>query len=238
MMMDASNRDALLRALPYARRYARALAGSQQGGDGLVADALRTGLDPLPPRLALYRAISLACPELNGSLTLMQRQVLLLVTLEDLAPSEAALVLDLAEDEVATEIEAAREAIRRTAATDVLLIEDEPIIAMDLQSLIEEAGHRVVGVAESETAAVEMAERTRPGLIIADVNLGPGGDGITAVQRILASHRTPVIFVTAYPERLLTAERIEPAFVIAKPFEPTALAIATFQAVSGGVRLT
>lgn len=236
-MMDSHNEGALLRALPYARRYARALAGSQQEGDALVADALRHGLDDLPPRLALYRAISLTSSDVDGTMTLLQRQVLLLNALEDLSPIEIAAVLDMAEDRVEAEIEIARDAVRRMAATDVLLIEDEPIIAMDLQALVEEAGHRVLGIADSESAAVEMAQRERPGLIIADVNLGPGGDGIVAVQRILASHRTPVIFVTAYPERLLTAERIEPAFVIAKPFEPTALAIATFQAVSGGVRL-
>ena len=54
---------------------------------------------------------------------------------------------------------------------------------------------------------------------------------------ILRSHYAPVIFVTAYPERLLTGDAIEPAFVITKPFEPLTLAIATYQAVTGGVQL-
>jgi DNA-binding LytR/AlgR family response regulator len=84
---------------------------------------------------------------------------------------------------------------------------------------------------------VEIARRTRPGLILADINLGAGGDGAHAVSRIMQIHAAPVIFVTAYPERLLTGEEIEPAFVITKPFEPMTLAVATYQAVTGGVQL-
>ena len=84
---------------------------------------------------------------------------------------------------------------------------------------------------------MELAERHKPGLILADINLGPGGDGSSAVARIMKHHYAPVIFVTAYPERLLTGEDLEPAFIITKPFEPLTLAIATYQAVTGGVRL-
>ena len=98
-------------------------------------------------------------------------------------------------------------------------------------------GHRVVGVASTEADAVRIAQKTRPGLILADINLGMGGDGTSAVSRILRHHYAPVIFVTAYPERLLTGETVEPAFVITKPFEPLTLAIATYQAVTGGVSL-
>ncbi len=130
----------------------------------------------------------------------------------------------------------ARDQLRSAAATDVLIIEDEPIIAMDIEELVASCGHRVVGVAATEAEAVAIAERSRPGLILADINLGAGGDGTSAVSRIMRSHYAPVIFVTAYPERLLTGEALEPAFVITKPFEPLTLAIATYQAVTGGVR--
>ena len=108
---------------------------------------------------------------------------------------------------------------------------------MDIEELVQNCGHRVIGVAGSEAEAVEMAERNRPGLILADINLGQGGDGTAAVARIMKHQYAPVIFVTAYPERLLTGEALEPAFVITKPFEPLTLAIATYQAVTGGVRL-
>jgi CheY-like chemotaxis protein len=107
---------------------------------------------------------------------------------------------------------------------------------MDIEELVRGCGHRVVGVAATERDAVEMASQRRPGLILADINLGVGGDGASAVARIMERHHAPVIFVTAYPERLLTGDAVEPAFVITKPFEPLTLAIATYQAVTGGVR--
>ena len=174
---------------------------------------------------------------LDGALSQIQRRLLLLTSLEEvpLAIAASLLQLDLiaAEDMVA----AARSQLRSAAATDVLIIEDEPIIAMDIEELVASCGHRVVGVAATEADAVAMAERSRPGLILADINLGSGGDGSSAVSRIMRNHYAPVIFVTAYPERLLTGEALEPAFVITKPFEPLTLAIATYQAVTGGVHL-
>ena len=98
-------------------------------------------------------------------------------------------------------------------------------------------GCDIVIEAATEQEAVDIARRARPGLILADINLGIGGDGKSAVARSVESHYAPVIFVTAYPERLLTGEAFEPAFVITKPFEPLTLAVATYQAVTGGVRL-
>ncbi|MGI4977502.1 MAG: PhyR family response regulator anti-anti-sigma factor [Janthinobacterium lividum] len=250
--MTSPGREDLIRALPYARRYARALIGSQVRGDALVAASLRAMLDgagvPGPdPRLALYASITRAAAEGHVSgdgvaageagLSTLQRQLLLLTALEGLSLDKAAAVAGLDEPDAAASLAEARLHLREAAATDVLIIEDEPIIAMDLEELVAGCGHRVVGVACSEAEAVEIALRTRPGLILADVNLGHGGDGASAVATISRQHQAPVIFVTAYPERLLTGEAVEPAFVITKPFEPLTLAIATYQAVTGGVRL-
>jgi CheY-like chemotaxis protein len=246
--MSSLKREHLIQALPYARRYARALTGSQPTGDALVASSLRSLLasgDGAPPsaRLALYWAVT---REFDGtgapagpaeSLSTVQRQLLLLTSLEEIAAEDAALVLSMSREEAAAALAGARDHLRASAATDVLIIEDEPIIAMDLEELVASCGHRVVGVAHTESEAIAMAERTRPGLILADINLGAGGDGTSAVATILRSHYAPVIFVTAYPERLLTGEAVEPAFVITKPFEPLTLAIATYQAVTGGVAL-
>ncbi len=168
----------------------------------------------------------------------MQRQLLLLTALEELGVERRRRDRRAARRRVAaTELADARERVRDTAAADVLIIEDEPIIAMDIEELVRGCGHRVVGVAASESEAVTLAERHRPGLILADINLGAGGDGTSAVARIVRNHQVPVIFVTAYPERLLTGAAVEPAFVITKPFEPMMLAIATYQAVTGGLRL-
>jgi CheY-like chemotaxis protein len=165
------------------------------------------------------------------------RMLLLLTSLEELDLADAAAALDIDEAHAAAELASARERLRSGISARVLIIEDEPIIALDLQQLVESAGHEVVGVASSEEEAVTLAEAEKPSLVLADINLGEGGDGASAVSRILARHSAPVIFVTAYPERLLTGAQLEPAFVITKPFEPTTLAVATFQAVTQGVRL-
>ena len=248
--MSAFRREDLLRALPYGRRYARALCGGQAQGDALVTQAVRGLLDTPGPatgeaRLALYREISARCESasaepttgMEAALSSSQRQLLLLTSLEEVAVPDAADLLGLGRTQAEGMLAAARDHLRSAAATDVLIIEDEPIIAMDIEELVASCGHRVIGVAATEADAVEIAERCRPGLILADINLGAGGDGTAAVTRIMRNHYAPVIFVTAYPERLLTGEALEPAFVITKPFEPLTLAVATYQAVTGGVRL-
>ncbi len=246
--MIAMFREELIRALPYARRYARALTGSQGRGDELVADGLKAVLangvfsEDGDSRVALYgevtRHYNALSPDMDPEgLSGPQRQLLLLTALEEMPLELAAAIVAMPRTQAAALLTEARDQLRTSAATDVLIIEDEPIIAMDIEELVAGCGHRVIGVAASETEAVEIAARQRPGLILADINLGAGGDGTLAVARILKHLDAPVIFVTAYPERLLTGEALEPAFVITKPFEPLTLAIATYQAVTGGVRL-
>jgi CheY-like chemotaxis protein len=250
--MSGIHREDLIRALPYARRFARALTGSQKRGDALVAASLKATLDEMSPagparlgsRQALYRQVTArfdAEPPppwaTRGELTLRQRQLLLLTSLEELRLEEAADIVGLSAEAAAAQLDDARDRLRAAAAADVLIIEDEPIIAMDIEELVQRCGHRIAGVAATEAEAIEIAERARPGLILADINLGAGGDGSAAVARIVKRHRAPVIFVTAYPERLLTGDAVEPAFVITKPFDPLTLAIATYQAVTGGVHL-
>jgi CheY-like chemotaxis protein/DNA-directed RNA polymerase specialized sigma24 family protein len=256
--MVGVRREELIRALPYGRRYARALTGSQTTGDRLVADSLKDMLAgddsaavAADPRLALFgfvtrrfdqgwaEARTLADRPAGGveGISVKQRQLLLLTSLEDVAVEDAAPLVAMTAAEAERAVTEARQRLHAAAATDVLIIEDEPIIAMDIEELVQSCGHRVVGVAATEQEAVDIARRAKPGLILADINLGIGGDGKSAVARIVESHYAPVIFVTAYPERLLTGEAFEPAFVITKPFEPLTLAVATYQAVTGGVRL-
>jgi CheY-like chemotaxis protein len=231
-----SSQEALLAALPFARRYARALTGTQEAGDALVAQALGA-LDPAaPPRHALYAAISRLDDGAGGAegLGRTERQLLLLTALEELPLAAAAEVLGLPADDASRQLASARATVRRAAAAPILIIEDEPVIALDLRMLVERCGHRVVGIASSEREAEAMAARGGVGLILADVNLGAGGNGIAAVRRILETLTVPVIFVTAYPETLLTATGLEPAYVMRKPFDPEALAIATYQATTAG----
>ncbi|NOG71641.1 PhyR family response regulator anti-anti-sigma factor [Roseicella sp. DB1501] len=251
--MTVMDRGTLIRALPYARRYARALTGSQQRGDEVVAEALRqvlgssaAGLSAdAEARIALYGAIgdrvraAEPAPEggaAEGEMSLLQRMLLLLTALEEQPLTAAAAACRIVPATAELELRLARDSLRTGVATRVLIIEDEPIIALDIQELVERCGHSVVGIAATEAEAVALAEAERPGLVLADINLGAGGDGAHAVARILKHLTAPVIFVTAYPERLLTGEALEPAFVITKPFDPTTLAVATFQAVTRGVR--
>jgi CheY-like chemotaxis protein len=239
--------DALAPHLPYLRRYARALTGSQASGDAYVRTALMALLAnkselsaDLPPRVALYRLfhiiwssaptqldqdISLDVRQLTPeerlrSLSSADRAALLLTAVEGFSLSEAGKVLDETPEEVEHSIVEAQRAIERQLASRVLIIEDESIIALDLENLVAELGHKVVGTAASKDEAVARAHAQQPGLILADINLGEGGSGIDAVTEILKTFDIPVIFVTAYPERLLTGERPEPTYLITKPFLP------------------
>lgn len=242
--MSESLRDGLIRTLPYARRYARALTGSQPDGDLLVAEGLRNlssqrSEDGFTPLQQLYKVISRLYVPTEGQtpspvrdITTRQRQLLLLTSLEDVGLEMAGRIVGLSEKQAQAELTAAQELIRKGVQTSVLIIEDEPIIAMDIEQLVLQCGHSVAGVAHTQEDAIQMAVQTRPGLVLADINLGYGGDGMAAVAEIITSFHVPVIYVTAYPERLLTGQTLEPSYVITKPFDPMALAVATYQAVS------
>jgi CheY-like chemotaxis protein len=245
--------------LPYVRRYARALTGDQATGDQYVRvalEALAAGEKVLEahltPRVALYHVFhaiwctsgaQLESPEEDGVVAaddtthrLMRiaprsRQAFLLTALEGFTPSEAAQILDTDFDEVEDLISEAQAEIDAELATQVLIIEDEPVIAADIEALVRELGHDVVDIAATRTEAVDAAARQRPGLVLADIQLADGSSGIDAVKDILAKFDVPVIFITAFPERLLTGERPEPTFLITKPFQPETVKAAIGQAL-------
>lgn len=240
---NMSTTKPILRQAPYLRRYARALTGSQKEGDVFVQATLEALLEgeqlldrDAPVRLALFRAFhSVWRKSLNGhsidapkraliadarlqKMTPEHRTAILLILMEGFSLSEAAYILEIPEIEVQRRYESAQRAIERQLVTDVLIIEDEPVIAIDLERLVTDMGHKVAGVAATHGEAVAIARKTSPGLVLADVRLADGSSGIDAVAEILKSYDTPVIFITAFPERLLTGERPEPAFLITKPF--------------------
>jgi CheY-like chemotaxis protein len=159
------------------------------------------------------------------------RQAFLLTALEGFTLSEAAQILDADFDEVETLIAEAQADIDAELATDVLIIEDEPVIAADIEALVRELGHTVSDIAATRREAVEAVGRKIPGLVLADIQLADGSSGIDAVKDILARHNVPVIFITAFPERLLTGERPEPTFLITKPFQPETVKAAIGQAL-------
>ena len=244
--------------LPYLRRYARALTGSQASGDTHVRAALaallagdQSLMEGVPPRVGLYRlfhaiwqsgaehfdeAINAGAgtksPEGRlKSLSAAKRAALLLTAVEAFSLEEAAFIVDESPEDVEKAILDAQKTIDSQLASKVLIIEDEPIIALDLENLITELGHRVVAIAATKDDAVAKAKSERPGLVLADINLGEGGSGIDAVSEILASFDIPVIFITAYPEKLLTGERPEPTYLIAKPFLPETVQATVGQAL-------
>jgi DNA-directed RNA polymerase specialized sigma24 family protein/CheY-like chemotaxis protein len=230
--------------LPYLRRYARALTGSQASGDAYVRASLEAFLEgnaeltkDVPPRQALYSlfhrfwaATGRQYPAEEGAhrrpaveqrlqaLQPTNREALLLTTVEGFSPAEAAQILNWNEDEVEDAISAALRAIDRDLASRILIIEDELVIAMDLEDLVTSLGHTVVGIATTRAEAVRLAAKFKVDLILTDVRLADGSSGIDAVGDILSNVDVPVIFITAFPESLLTGERMEPTYLVTKPF--------------------
>lgn len=104
-------------------------------------------------------------------------------------------------------------------AMRVLIIEDETLIAMDLEDMLESMSHQVVGTARSATEAISLFGLYKPDLILADIHLADGSSGIEAVNIIQSAISVPVIFITAFPERLSGFKRHEKATLLTKPFK-------------------
>ncbi len=258
-MANSATSQTVLQHLPFLRRYARALTGSQTSGDAYVAAALESLiaspkiLESGPnPRVALYRLFtkiwnSVAVngktdvPESNQPpqqhlthITPRPRQAFLLVALEGFSEEDAAYILDCDLPTLRSLVEESGRELAAEIATDVLIIEDETFIAMDIEALVESLGHRVIGVARTHAEAIALARQKRPGLILADIQLADGSSGLDAVNELLGAFEVPVIFITAYPERFLTGQRPEPAFLIAKPFQLAVVSAVASQALFFG----
>ncbi len=161
----------------------------------------------------------------------LSRQALLLTSMEGFSNADTAFLMDMEEDEVGDLINQAMTEIDAQIHARVLIIEDEPIIAMDIETIVRDLGHDVTGIAVTRDEAVEQARADKPGLILADIQLADDSSGIDAVADILKDYDVPVIFITAFPERLLTGERPEPAFLITKPFHRNTVRAAISQAL-------
>ena len=247
--------------LPYLRRYARALAGSQASGDTYVRATLEAALaDPQlldeigRGRTELYAAFNriwssghVETAESGGAgiheraaqdrlshITPRHRQALLLTTLEEFSREEAAQVLGTDRAEIDTLVNQAVREIEGETATDVLIIEDEPLISMQLEGLVTDLGHKVVGTAATRSQALEIFAERPAGLVLADIQLADGSSGIDAVEDLLKLGDLPVIFITAYPEKLLTGERPEPTYLVTKPFQESTVRAAISQALFFG----
>jgi len=251
-----STAQLVVQHLPYLRRYARALTGSQMAGDAYVAATLETLVSEPETigtggnvKVELFKVFTRIWNSLSvngrseqiqrdlpaevriGQITPLPRQAFLLSCLEGFSEEEVGAILSTDTETVRELVDEAGRELAADMATDILIIEDEPLIAMDLEALVEGLGHNVTGVARTRTEAVKLAATKRPGLILADIQLADGSSGLDAVNDLLKSFEVPVIFITAYPERFLTGERPEPAFLIAKPFQPANVSAVISQAL-------
>lgn len=254
---DLSNE--LMMNLPYLRRYARALTGSQRTGD-TYATATMEALIEDPTSIAvgtakvdLFQAFhkiwstSGASFEDNETSTASRedraqsrlrglmpntREALLLHTVESFPFNDVAEIMEIEASEAEALVSRALEDVGEMMLGNVMIIEDEAIIAMDLEAIVRAMGHSVTGIARTEEGALTLGAKKLPDLILADIQLADGSSGIDAVNRLLKDHgERPVIFITAFPERLLTGERPEPAFLISKPYSEVQVRTAVSQAL-------
>jgi DNA-directed RNA polymerase specialized sigma24 family protein len=178
-----SKADVVVQHLPYLRRYARALTGNQISGDAYVAatlEALVKGPDLLEApdvhRVTLFRLFSTIwnslsvnrAPEPNvmasernlSQITPKPRQAFLLVSVEGFTEDHAARILDVDAPTLRMLLEESGRELAAQIATDVLIIEDEALIALDLQALVENLGHKVIGVARTQAEALARISHT------------------------------------------------------------------------------
>ncbi|MEK0082271.1 response regulator [Benzoatithermus flavus] len=252
------------RHLPYLRRYARAILGDRMRGDASVRACLErllpwaAELDTDAVKLQLYRTLhhfwseaADGVPEREpiptlvenqaivaarvGHLSPTKRQILVLTALEGFTLAEAATVVGISVAAAQALLDQAKEEMRSQRASRILIIEDEPVIALDIAATVRQSGHTVVGIASTHRDAVKVAGKETPELILADIQLADDSSGLEAVQEILRDRYVPVVFITAFPERLLTGARPEPTFLITKPFDTDTLRVSISQALSVGM---
>ena len=253
---EANFSDLIAAELPYLRRYARALTGSQSRGDQYTVATLETILKDRSPfenehpvKVNLFKCFhaiwstsgqTFADPEdtlrsrahgLLANLTANSREALLLRTIEEFGVNNIAVIMDMEPDDVRGLISTANAELADSFKGKIMIIEDEPIIAADLSAIVTGLGHTVTGVARTQTEAVALGEEAPVDLILADIQLADNSSGIDAVNGLLQIMDVPVIFITAFPERLLTGDRPEPAFLISKPFSEAQVQSAVSQAM-------
>lgn len=246
--------------LPFLRRYARALTGSQDSGDRYAIAALEAIVaDPSTAdtkssvKVAVFATFhgiwsSSGAPvpeqDVEGGfletqaqwrlrgLTTNTREALLLNVIEGFSFSEVGEIMDVSQEEATHLVDTAVRDMADQVAGAVLIIEDEAIIAMDLESTVRSMGHAVTGVARTYDGAVKLGNKRPPDLILADIQLADKSSGIDAVNTLLKDvGDVPVIFITAFPERLLTGDKPEPAFLITKPYSEEQVRAAVSQAM-------
>lgn len=197
-------------------------AGLYRVFSALYAPAINAGLAEPAIDSTVLSVLEPSLKNLAG-LTARSRQSFLLTSVEGFPKDEVAFILNI-DTKIVTQLiaDAGRE-LAACVATDVLIIEDEAVIAADLAMIVQELGHSIAGIARTQTEAEDLTRRRRAGLILSDIHLADGSSGVDAVNNVLRGEALPIIFITGYPERLLTGSRPEPTFLVTKPYRPEAL---------------
>lgn len=237
------NSELYARHLPVLRHFAQLLTGSSRAGDALIVSFLHwivtlkegdfTEIDtqerllrsivrltrgPIGSHILSLGGRDEYCNDRLDGAPLLARGAFALVFIEGFTIPATAEILEVDVAAVDKLLQRAHIEISRNSTTDILIIEDELLIAFEIDQIIKNLGHRTTSLVRSKRMALKEIKRRRPQLILSDINLADGSSGIDAVNEMLLEFQVPVIFVTAYPERLICGRRPEPAFVVTKPF--------------------
>lgn len=225
------------------RQFARAVTADQLAGDELVravteemrADGeIKDRAEAFRRFVAKWRELTRedAAPKLFTDAALVQsigpppaqeRMVLLLSDVAGFSAHEVEAILGPLDSPHADLLAAARSAVSKSRKARAVIVEDEPLVAMDLRGILEGMGLEVVGMARTAASGARIAADRRPDILLADYNLEGNSTGVEAVLGMQESHRCPVVFITGYPDKVLSGEDVEPDFVIVKPYKAEAI---------------
>lgn len=197
-----SFRQQLATQLLYLRRYARALTGSQTLGDAAVRETLEALLDApeqwdaeAPVKTELFRIFHriwnseiIAPLQSRGrsgviaEFLIKRRQSLLLSTVEGFTEDEVAKILGISESDVNSHVVAARSAIEDALAARVVIMEDESIIALQIQQIVESVEREAIAIVRTRVEAVVKARNERLELVLADISFADGASGIDSIK--------------------------------------------------------
>jgi CheY-like chemotaxis protein/DNA-directed RNA polymerase specialized sigma24 family protein len=242
-MQDVAAR--ILATLPRLRRYAYVLMGSRDRADNYIRLSLEILVEDID-RVALRSDVRLrmfqffhtvlnmvdgsffpfqSCDDGSGenrlhdavgALAPRSRAVLLLTCMEGFKLEEVGTILGVDPEFARGLLRNAQRELHKRLGVRVLIVEDDTRVAEEIGRTIEELGHSVVGVARDEQAALAMARRERPELILADVYLNGIDCGRRLAERICSSTDACVLFLSASPAK--GGSRADDARVIRQPF--------------------
>lgn len=233
-------------AIKLFRRFARVLSGSQSVGDAVIDATLRTPFPEPSQRLdgtdlglrtiIAQRLINVWAETSNHDPDGVRRTpphhvAFLLRTLEGFSTIQVAEAIGMTPEETKYLIDRAAAEISNQLTANVLIVEDDSILAAELAMYVEKLGHHLIGSARTRDEAIHLTQTLKPQLIIADVELADGSSGIDVVRHINEQQLTPVIFITGHSEQVLTGAPGEPTFLLSKPYNPEELAALISQAL-------